>query len=263
MGWLGKLFGRDGSSKRPSQPIRPARILDVPSGRNIRELGGYPTPVGLTAYRRFLRSGSTEYLTRRDIDALRTYGVTHVLDLRSPMESPERTCCFARERSVSWKNVELYGYDISDPRLMPAEPSDNYLVGSYLTMLANHGAVREIIAFCATVPRDACVLFHCAAGMDRTGVTALLLLAIVGVSREQIVKDYGYSFDKIAVVDRAVETGEHVDSNPWMSLNDRIAAMFTVYDTLMGAYGSVEEYLTDCGATPDELALLRARMLED
>lgn len=34
------------------------------------------------------------------------------------------------------------------------------------------------------------VLFHCAAGKDRTGVVAALLLAVLGVSQEEILADY-------------------------------------------------------------------------
>lgn len=238
------------------------RILDIASGRNVRELGGYDTPDGPTVFRRFLRSGSTEYLSRRDIDRLRDYGVTHVLDLRSPMESPERTCVFSRQRGVSWHNIELYGFDISDPRLASARTEDNWLVNSYLTMLANHDAVGQIMAVCARVPRDECLLFHCAAGMDRTGMTAMLLLGLVGVSRTQIIKDYGYSFATMREVDRAVDYGEFTDRNPWMTLGERLDAIATVYDGLIEAYGSVRDYLVACGVSETEFEFLRARLLE-
>ena len=42
------------------------RILDVPTAMNLRELGGYQTPDGPTQAHRFLRSGSTRTLSRKD-----------------------------------------------------------------------------------------------------------------------------------------------------------------------------------------------------
>jgi protein-tyrosine phosphatase len=39
------------------------------------------------------------------------------------------------------------------------------------------------------------VLFHCIRGHDRTGIIALLLLALVGVTRDEIIADYELSPD--------------------------------------------------------------------
>ena len=46
-------------------------------------------------------------------------------------------------------------------------------------------AVRHVLD-----PASHPVLFHCAAGKDRTGVVAALVLAVLGVHDEQIVADY-------------------------------------------------------------------------
>ena len=40
---------------------------------------------------------------------------------------------------------------------------------------------------------DGPVLFHCAAGLDRTGVVSALLLRLLGVSREDVLADYRLS----------------------------------------------------------------------
>ena len=42
---------------------------------------------------------------------------------------------------------------------------------------------------------DTCVLFHCSAGKDRTGVTAALLLDLAGCHMYDIVKDYSESYE--------------------------------------------------------------------
>lgn len=238
------------------------RILDIPSGMNVRELGGYALPDGsLTRPHRFVRCGSTRYMNRRDADRLRDYGVTHVLDLRGDAESPRDTCYFAHRRDVTWLNVPLFGRDISDPRLAPRDFGRNYLIPSYLDMLGNHEGIRRCFAFFAEAPEDSCILFHCAAGMDRTGMTAMLILGLAGVSRTDIVKDYLYSFGSIKEVERAVDLGEYAPTDQGMRMPRRREAIEAVYDSVVEGYGSVEAYLRACGLTDDELRRVRQRLI--
>lgn len=240
------------------------RILDVPSGENVRELGGYRALGGMTRSNRYVRSGSTDYLLEKDMRALEHHGVTHVLDLRGNFERPAQTCHFAHRAGVRWVNVPLFGYDISDPKLRHSshDEFEDYLVESYLTMLANHTAIRNIIEFLANVPEGQCALFHCAAGMDRTGITAMLLLGAVGVGRTQIICDYAYSFGTIAEVDRAAIDPDYDGESTWNSIKSRMDTMATVYDTLVSGYGSVYDYLLACGVSAETLETLRERFVE-
>jgi protein-tyrosine phosphatase len=238
------------------------RWLDIPTGDNVRELGGYDTPYGPTAYHRFLRSGSTQYLNDEDIGRLRDYGVTHVLDLRGSYESPSRTCAFCRRGGFVWRNVELYECDVSRYRRLLAKRATNYLEESYLGMLSNPGAVRRIVSFCARAPLDACVLFHCAAGMDRTGVCAMLLLGVAGVSREQVVDDYAYSFGTAEEVERERLAKERMHGDLYMSMGDYMGVIETVWDAVLELHGSLGAYLRACGVEDGDVGRLRARLLE-
>ncbi len=262
MGWFDSLkqlfIGLIASERSLSNT---ARILEVPYGENVRELGGYRAEGGMTRRGRYLRSGSTERLNEEALRLLGKYGVTHVLDLRGSFERPEVSCRFAHHPGVVWLNVPLFGYDVSDPRLGRRNDFDDYLVESYLTMLANHGAVKRIIDFLARVPAGECALFHCAAGMDRTGVTAMLLLGAVGVGRRQIIADYAYSFGSIEEVDRAMDDPTYDGENIWNSVQSRISTMANVYDTLIEAYESVPKYLLACGVSPETLEVLRERFV--
>ena len=65
-----------------NQPLNLVSIL------NARELGGYQTEDGKrTKEHRFLRAAATDSLTEQDREALYTYGVRCVIDLRSTYES--------------------------------------------------------------------------------------------------------------------------------------------------------------------------------
>lgn len=256
MGFFDRLFsevhvpGADG-----------VRILDVPSAMNLRELGGYDTPYGPTASHRFLRCGSTRCLGQKDRRWLSEYGLTHVLDLRGSGESPELTCPYARDRGVTWANIPFFGFNLSDPALVSAKGNLDYLAGAYLSMLGNHDAVCQVMTFLAKVPREECALFHCAAGMDRTGVTAMLLLGSVGVSRTDIVRDYLYSFAPVQEVDRFVETGETPPALANSRLSGRLKTIASVYDVLVDAYGSITDYLLACGMDEATFEALQQRMV--
>ena len=256
MGFFDRLFGETHVPGADG-----VRILDVPSAMNLRELGGYDTPDGPIKAHRFLRCGSTRCLSQKDRAWLADYGLTHVLDLRGSGESPELTCVFARERGVTWRNISFYGQNLSDPQLMAAKKSLDYLTGGYLTMLANHEAVAQILGFLAHVPHDECALFHCAAGNDRTGMASMLLLGVAGASRADIVRDYLYSFGRVSVVDRMVDTGEMPQPSTGSRLEGRYATICGVYDVTVKAYGSITGFVQACGLPQEDLDLLRARLL--
>lgn len=239
-------------SKSDNPSLQP-RKLHLASCRNVRELGGYSTPNGSTQYHRFLRAGSTRSLTTSDIQLLKDWGVTRALDLRSVAESPRVTCALSRQPGIIWENVPLYDVDVSAPTMMPTRGTKSYLVSSYLQMLAGTKSIRRAFEFLAQVRRDECVLFHCAAGMDRTGIISLLLLGLCDVSKQQIMADYAYSFGPTGAVDLAVEeavTGRLVvpaSTEPGYLLAVRIRAIEVTYDTIVQAHGSVRNYLASCG----------------
>lgn len=238
------------------------RILDTPSAMNLRGLGGYDTPDGPTQAGRYVRCGSTRYISERDIKYLLNHGLTHVLDLRGSAESPQLTCAFARRRGVAWKNVSLYDFDLSDPKIAAVQKDSGYLSRGYLSMLGRREAIRQVFSWFAAVPSHECVLFHCAAGMDRTGVTAMLLLGLVGVSRADITRDYLYSFAPHAAVDRYVDEGVPPQNMREGRLSTLLDVIGQTYDQVMGLYGGVGAYLAACGVTEAELEALRARLLE-
>src|SRR5205807_3302088 len=68
-----------------------------------------------------------------------------------------------------------------------------FLVARYLEML-DEGAdsLAAAVEIIASEPRRP-LLFHCAAGKDRTGVLASLLLEVVGVGDDTIAEDYHLS----------------------------------------------------------------------
>ena len=225
---------------------------------NVRDLGGIACEGGTTRYHRFLRSASPSSATASDFDALRDWGVRHVVDLRGQAESPEQTSRLAHLPWVRWKNVALFDVDVTARLETGTVRTDNYLVSSYLSMLSSPRPIREVFEFFAEVPRDECALFHCAAGMDRTGMISMLLLALAGASRHDIIVDYCRSFAQTNVIEAALrephakakraDRGKNVTS---YLLGVRLEAISAVYDRLLERFGSADDYLEACGVTRD------------
>lgn len=241
-----------GDNRAGKGPIAEARLLDVPSGDNYRDLGGYATPSGQTRYRRFVRAGSTERLTKSDLERLEAYGIGSVLDLRSSFEAPRTSDRFAHRAGITWLNVPLFDYDLSDPNLMANQvPQGNYLIDGYVTMLSNHAAIKRIFEFFAQAPAEGAILFHCAAGMDRTGMVAMLLLGLADVPYKQIVADYLYSFAPLDEVDHVVFDGRapRVIPGSWNPIPSRKEAVEYMLTGIQKGYGTVRAYLEACGVT--------------
>ena len=62
----------------------------------------------------------------------------------------------------------------------------------YLRFVAEEFSLNQYRRFMRLLfqPRDKAVLWHCTAGKDRTGIAALFIQELLGVSREDIMADY-------------------------------------------------------------------------
>ena len=109
-----------------------------------------------------------------------------------------------------------------------------------------HYAVgRSGMSLCIARARPGGVLFHCVRGVDRTGIIALLLLASVGVTADDILADYELSVDPEREVFLA---REHT----------------TTRDVILSTLASldIEAYLREGGLSQTDLETIRARLLE-
>lgn len=232
------------------------RILDWSDLLNARDLGGLPAPYGPTRFGSVVRSDSLTRLDRRGRAALVAYGVTTIIDLRSPSElhgwpSPFR---------------EHPGY-----RSLPVlNDADMNAVGGieeraavYRWQLDHTGhRVAAVLQAIAGAPAGA-VLFHCWAGTDRTGVVAALLLALAQVEHDAIVHDYSLS-------DAAIGTllEEQLRAEPDRDKREALRVAFraqpeAITDLLSyldDHHGGVASYLAGFGIDAGAQARLRLRL---
>ena len=241
--------------------LEPTRFLGVYGANNLREMGGYPVCGGQLRWKRLLRSGDTGALDADAIAALRAYGLTHAIDLRSPVSRPRKTDPLAHVWGVSWRNVPIAERMEGDARGASEYDEFGPFAGGYLVLLRNQLGVKAVFRHVARAARaDGCVLFHCTGGMDRTGAIAMLLMGLAEAPRESMMLDFGYSFANTDTVERLV--GEGATNEADEALLELMESIWTVRNALTERHGSVRGYLEACGVPARDLDVILRWMVE-
>jgi protein-tyrosine phosphatase len=230
---------------------------------NVRDLGGLPLSGGGEVRRGVVyRADGVHRLTGDDLEAALTLGLRSVIDLRTEDE-------VARGRfpvdaySVDWHHLPVMRRIWSDDELVASSGAADFLRDRYLDMLSGGG--EALAAAVTVVAEGGPTLFHCAAGKDRTGVLAAMLLGLLEVPRDFIAADYHAS--AAAMVDfvdwLTVEFPEALDSmtsQPPEYLEAPPEAMYGFLEEIDERYGSMEGLALHLGVTPTTIDQLRTAL---
>ena len=172
------------------------RILEWEGCFNVRDLGGLRTQSGGTTIRgAVVRADCLDRLTPAGWSALGTYGIRTVVDLRNDDELTSGLA--SRPPGVETLQVPIDG--LEDEELWGRIRAER-LDGSplYYRPFLERKADRCAAAVAAIAnARPGGVVFHCGLGRDRTGLIALLVLALVGVDAGDIAADYELSAEGV------------------------------------------------------------------
>lgn len=238
---------------------------------NGRDLGGMKTKDGKTVkHNRLIRSGKLCKLNKKEVEKLRKANVKTVVDLRMENEStaqPDTKVDGIKYHHIPVLCATLPGItrDKSMYRVMKEESAllkkvykdaDDYMMNLYDLIVFSPDTKKQLKRSLEIIINSkGCVLWHCAAGKDRAGIVAMLIEGLLGVSDEDIIKDYvasqnslklkktvqkvaltictlftfGYRFKRIlfAMLDAKAEYIKHV----LQGINDK--------------FGSIENYCTE------------------
>jgi len=153
----------------------------------------------------------------------------------------------------------------SEDELKATTGAVDFLRDRYLHML-REGA-ESIARIVELVAEPTPALFHCAAGKDRTGVVAAVLLGLLGVSAEEIATDYHATAGAVAAfVDWLTiahpEEMDSMTSQPPEYLEAPREAMNGLLQQVDDRYGSMEGLAEHLGVAPAAVERLRATLLD-
>jgi protein-tyrosine phosphatase len=172
------------------------RILTWEGCTNVRDLGGLRACDGrMTRWGAFVRSDTPARLNPAGWSALYAYGIRTIVSLRTHgLEEDELNFTPPYADLVT---VPVAIEDVTDKDFVQQWASTNfwgtplYYKDALQRWPERHAAAISAIARA----RAGGVLFHCVRGHDRTGIIALLLLALAGVMPDEIIADYELSPD--------------------------------------------------------------------
>ena len=237
--------------------------IELQGAYNVRDLGGLRTKDGrITRPGVIYRGDSLDNLTAGDEKILfEKLGIGTIVDLRTQAETEGKDLYFPVPRCRFSLLVEgRLGHE-PFPSDDPAELGKVYLANLESGRAAVKGTF-DIIA--ANLKAGVATLFHCAAGRDRTGVMAALLLGLVGVTDGQIAMDYVQSNRNARRVTRKLaENPLYADNNhdrpEVILLHERTILNFM--RLLRDKYGTPELFCRECGVSKETIAVIRELFL--
>ena len=251
------------------------RKLGMQGTPNFRDFGGYRTADGRQVKWGFLfRSGQLSSLSAQDVALLGSLELDLVCDFRRLEEQQSDPSRLPQRQPPRIASLPIIPG--SNSRFF--EEADNQLAGReamYDFMLEINRDFAE--AQTNTYARmfreildvdDARFLVHCAAGKDRTGFAAALILLALGVPRDVVMRDYMLTsrfFEPLREIDRLKRkyAMEHMDTEsimPMLEVHEDYLAR--ALDAIEQNYESIEAYLAEAlGVGPDGLAELKERYL--
>jgi protein-tyrosine phosphatase len=257
-----------------SNGVDARRVILLEGGRNFRDLGGYRTLDGRRVkWGKLYRSGSMAWLTPADYERLAKLSIKTICDLRTVQErtaEPNKWCqvanigYWAREHSDSFgelRKVMVSG--LSTPEMARTAMIEGYRQLPFEQAPAHQALFNRLAA--GEVP----LVFNCAAGKDRAGTAAALILSALGVPRETVVDDYVLT-DR--VVDLEALFMDRKRKNELTNQSRGVVAailkadasyLHAALDAVEKRHGSVAAYLRDAvGITAEALSTVRQSLLE-
>lgn len=238
--------------------------VDLSGAYNVRDLGGLKTKDGReTKSGVIYRGDSLDSVTPSDAEILFTkLRIASIVDLRTKAETELSGLLFPVPRHRFSVLPEGRLGKEPFPSDDPVELAKVYLHNIETGRPAVKGTF-EVIA--QDLEAGAATLFHCAAGRDRTGIVAAVLLGLVGVTDGQIAMDYVQSNRNARRVTRKLA------ENPlYANHHDRPAVIFLNEKTIIGFmrllrenYGGPRQFSLDSGVTPEVIETIEKRFLRD
>jgi protein tyrosine/serine phosphatase len=229
---------------------------------NFRDLGGLQTRDGRRLRSgRVFRSDTLQALTAADVDHLRAVvGLRGVLDLRRADEvlsEGRGPVCEVTE--IRYANTPL------DMAATEGVAPEDVMRRLYLGCLSPEASLVSAIEQLSEMAEHP-VVFHCAAGKDRTGVLAAVVLRMLNVSDEYIVGDYMKSAEAMPRMIERFRTWPryraHMEQAPPQAYAVEAAPLMEVLNSLDRDHGGVHQWAASRGINPGRIERLAKLWLE-
>ena len=243
------------------------RVVDMEGCFNFRDLGGYRTADGRTIrWQRLFRADGLHRLTDTDLNQLADLGLATVIDLRTGQELEE-------VGRISWPASDLAYHHLPmldvlpDRTTYPAWVDASYVAERYEGMLEKGADAMADALLILADPSAYPAVFHCAAGKDRTGLLAAVVLGLLGVPDDDIITDYALSQEAMGRMltwlrAERPDVREQIDNSAAAIVAAEPDTMSLFIQRLRQRYGSFATYAESLGVG-GAVAPIRQALLDD
>lgn len=259
------------------------RTVHIDSVENVRDIGGWKASNGTAhvKYAMVYRGGRLNdrasdgktFLTEQGIQMMRNeLGIQSEIDLRGSTDNDGQAVCQLGS-DLSYRMLPISAYSM----IIPGYQSTLNGIG-YAYDQASTAAIRQIFEYLADESHYP-VYIHCNYGADRTGTIVFLLNALLGVSYEDLTKDFELTslsaserrWRSDIIYNENTDSYSFTDSGVMQADESNFVAFQEMYSLLMEKYGkdtdlagAVELYLKNaCGVEQETLDSIRSILLEE
>lgn len=252
----------------------PVRYISTMGIQNVRDIGGWKTEDGKTVkYEMLYRGGRTnlsggnECMVEDKELFTKKLGIRVEIDLRGQNKDDGNQTMSVFGDSVKYYKSTYAQYSYIYPEFEQTFPVKRVYDGQ------SKYSAKEIFEVLAD-EKNYPMFFHCNAGADRTGTLTFLINGLLGVSYEDLTRDFELtSFSKQGPRFRSgVEAGTFDSSGVYQDNQENYVAWGKLYDMMMQGYGTgdgklssaIENYLINvCEIEQSTLDTVRNILLED
>jgi protein-tyrosine phosphatase len=246
------------------------RLISFDGCFNFRDLGGYRAEGGQQVrWDRLYRADGINRLQDTDLKRFAELGIVTVIDLRTSSEVEKRGVLDAMAVGARYHHLPLVDVIDDMSEFGPDEiAAPSFVADRYQDMLRD-GADRLAAALAVLAQPEALpAVFHCAAGKDRTGILAAIVLRLLGVSAEDVTADYALSQAAMqqllaSFTDNSPQAAEALAKYPSAMLGADPSNMARFLDAVESECGSMAAFVASLGVANSTVDGLRAALLEE
>lgn len=259
--------------------IMTQRHINIEGVINFRDLGGYQNDQGqVVVWGSVFRSAQLDRLTADGIAKMADMRIQTVVDLRFSEETAMYPTVFEAvpgAEVLSWHDEHLSAEasktDVGDRSLAmkqswrdslethdPVQVREAMRVNYPKKLYSHREIYRKMLL--RLIEGQTPLVFHCAAGKDRTGVAAALILSLLGVSNQVIVDDYLLTQAHIANLLDSWLVGGATDQQEYGSFQQRFgryerAVVQPIFDADISYINTLLDYVDQTYGTFNNYAL--------
>ena len=225
---------------------------------NLRQLGGYETIDGRQVnWGKFFRSGELSQLSDADLDIVKTLDIALSMDFRDDSEQLKRPNRFPESWGIQKHSLPISPGGVKHYKATVASSNDTQKTGitamtkSYGNIVSTYAHRYQQMFELILNQQEGAIHFNCAAGKDRTGIAAVLILEVLGVPSQTILDDYLLTSQYFVPMQELQKYADYFDSEtidvegllPLFSINETY--LDNAYAVIDEQYQGMSAYLTD------------------